>query len=331
MTSRFTTRRQFVQAAAALSAGAMAPGAFAQSAWPNKPVKVINPFPAGGGTDVFLRPVAARLSQALGQQFTVENLGGAGGTVGAAAAAKAQPDGYTLFCGAVHHTIAESLYTKLPYSLEKDFIPVTVLAYVPNVIVVHPKYTNINNFAEFLDYVKKNPGKLNFGSAGNGTSHHLTAELFKQQTKTFMTHIPYRGAGPMMQDLLAGSVDVAFDAMGTSAAQIKGGKLKPMAVTSAKRVPAFPNIPTLAELGLKGIESTTWYGLWAVKGTPIDIITKTQQEVAKIMADPALKDLWFQQGAEVGGNTPAEFGRFIGAEIEKWAKVVKASGAKIDL
>ena len=329
-----TNRRKFVQAAAALGAAgatSLGPHAFAQSAWPTKPVRVINPFPAGGGTDVFLRPVAARLSQALGQQFTVENLGGAGGTVGAAAAAKAPPDGYTLFCGAVHHTIAESLYTKLPYSLEKDFLPITVLAYVPNVLVVHPKYTSINNFADFLAYVKKNPGKMNFGSAGNGTSHHLTAELFKQQTGTFMTHIPYRGAGPMMQDLLAGSVDLAFDAMGTSAAQIKGGKLKAIAVTSAKRVPAFPNIPTMSELGLKGIESTTWYGLWAVKGTPADIVNKTQQEVAKIMADPALKDLWFQQGAEVGGNTPVEFSRFISTEIEKWAKVVKASGAKIDL
>ena len=187
-------RRQFVQGAAALGASlagaGSAPGVFAQGAWPTKPVRVINPFPAGGGTDVFLRPVAARLSQVLGQQFTVENMGGAGGTVGAAAAAKAPADGYTLFCGAVHHTIAESLYTRLPYSLEKDFIPVTVLAYIPNVVVVHPKHTAINTFAEFLDYAKKNPGKLNFGSAGNGTSHHLTVELFKQMTGTFMTHIP---------------------------------------------------------------------------------------------------------------------------------------------
>ena len=325
------TRRTFVRAAAAAGAASIGGRGWAQGGWPTKPVKVINPFPAGGGTDVFLRPVAARLAQALGQQFTVENLGGAGGTVGAAQAAKAQPDGYTLFCGAVHHAIAESLYTKLPYSLEKDFIPITVIAYVPNVLVVHPKYTGINTLAEFMAYVKKNPGKMNFASAGNGTSHHLTAELFKQQTGTFMTHIPYRGAGPMMQDLLAGSVDLAFDAMGTSAAQIKGGKLKAIAVTSAKRVPAFPNIPTMAELGLKGIESTTWYGLWAVKGTPMEIVNKTQQEVAKIMADPALKDLWFQQGAEVGGNTPAEFTRFIRTEIEKWAKVVKVSGAKIDL
>lgn len=326
-----TNRRKFVQAAGALGASAFTAGGFAQGAWPAKPVKVINPYPAGGGTDVFLRPVAARLSQILGQQFTVENLGGAGGTVGATTASKALPDGYTLFCGAVHHTIAESLYTKLPYALEKDFIPITVLAYVPNVVVVHPKHTNINTFADFLNYAKKNPGKLNFGSAGNGTSHHLTVELFKQLTGTFMTHIPYRGAGPMMQDLLAGQVDFAFDGMGTSAAQIKGGKLKAMAVTSAKRVPAFPTIPTMEEVGIKGYQATTWYALWAVKGTPMDIVNNVQQEVAKIMQEPGIKEFWFNQGADLGGNSPADFTRFISSEIEKWSKVVKASGAKIDL
>ncbi len=324
-------RRKFIQAAGALGVAAASGRGMAQGAWPTKPVKVINPFPAGGGTDVFLRPIAARLSQTMGQQFTVENLGGAGGTVGAAAAAKAPPDGYTLFCGAVHHTIAETLYTKLPYNLEKDFIPITVLAYIPNVVVVHPKYTNINTFADFLDFAKKNPGKLNFGSAGNGTSHHLTVELFKQMTKTFMTHIPYRGAGPMMQDLLAGSVDFAFDGMGTSAAQIKAGKLKALAVTSAKRVPAFPNIPTMEEVGIKGYQATTWYGLWAVKGTPMEVVTRTQQEVAKVMQEASIKEFWFNQGAEPGGQTPAEFTKFIASEIEKWGKVVKASGAKIDL
>ena len=323
-------RRQFVAgstAAAALTGGR----ATAQGAWPNKSVRVINPFPAGGGTDAFLRPVMAKISQSLGQQFVVENLGGAGGTVGAAAAAKAPADGYTLFCGAVHHTIAESLYTRLPYNLERDFVPVTVLAYVPNVVVVHPKYTEINSFADFLAYVRKNPGKMNFGTAGNGTSHHLTVELFKQMTGTFMTHIPYRGAGPMMQDLLAGAVDFAFDGMGTSAAQIKAGKLKGLAVTSAKRVPAFPNIPTMEEVGIKGYQATTWYAMWAPKGTPPEIVNRLYQEIAKALQDPGIKELWFQQGAELGGNSPADFTRFIHSEIEKWAKVVKASGAKIDL
>lgn len=325
------SRRNFVKGAAAAGVLALPGMSHSQGTWPSKPVRVINPFPAGGGTDVFLRPVAARLSQITGQQFTVENLGGAGGTVGAAAAAKAAPDGYTLFCGAVHHTIAESLYTRLPYNLERDFIPITVLAYIPNVLVVHPKYTEINSFADFLAYVRKNPGKLNFGSAGNGTSHHLTVELFKQLTNTFMTHIPYRGAGPMMQDLLAGSVDFAFDGMGTSAAQIKAGKLKALAVTSSKRVPAFPNIPTMEELGIKGYQATTWYAMWAVKGTPPEVVSRTQQEIAKIMQEPNIKDFWFNQGADLGGNSPADFGKFISAEIEKWGKVVKASGAKIDL
>ncbi|MBL8383983.1 MAG: tripartite tricarboxylate transporter substrate binding protein [Burkholderiales bacterium] len=323
-------RRRFIQGAAAAALGA-AGASHGQGAWPTKSVRVINPFPAGGGTDAFLRPIAARLSQTMGQQFIVENMGGAGGTVGAAAAAKAAPDGYTLFCGAVHHTIAESLYTRLPYNIERDFIPITVLAYVPNVLVVHPKYTEINSYADFLAYVRRNPGKLNFGSAGNGTSHHLTVELYKQMTKTFMTHIPYRGAGPMMQDLLAGSVDFAFDGMGTSAPQIKGGKLKGLAVTSAKRVPAFPNIPTMEEVGLKGYQATTWYALWAIKGTPQEVVTRTHQEVVKALQEPNIKELWFNQGAELGGNTPAEFAKFITAEIEKWSKVVKASGAKIDL
>ena len=326
-----TTRRDFVRAAAAGSALAASPLVRAQGAWPARPVRVINPFPAGGGTDVFLRPLATRLSQATGQQFIVENLGGAGGTVGAAAAAKAQPDGYTQFCGAVHHTIAESLYTRLPYNIERDFIPITVIAYVPNVVVIHPKYSEINTLADFLAYVRKNPGKLNFGAAGNGTSHHLTVELFKQMTGTFMTHIPYRGAGPMMQDLLAGAVDFAFDGMGTSAAQIKAGKLKALAVTSAKRVPAFPNIPTMDESGIKGYQATTWYALWAVKGAPADSVSRTQQEVAKAMQEPATRDFWFAQGAEPGGNSSADFGKFVHAEIEKWGKVVKASGAKIDL
>lgn len=323
-------RRQFV--AGSTAAVALAGGrAAAQGAWPAKSVRVINPFPAGGGTDAFLRPVMAKISQSLGQQFVVENLGGAGGTVGAAAAAKAPADGYTLFCGAVHHTIAESLYTRLPYNLERDFMPVTVLAYVPNVVVVHPKYTEINSFADFLAYVRKNPGKMNFGTAGNGTSHHLTVELFKQMTGTFMTHIPYRGAGPMMQDLLAGAVDFAFDGMGTSAPQIKAGKLKGLAVTSAKRVPAFPNIPTMEEVGIKGYQATTWYAMWAVKGTPPEIVNRLYQEISKALQDPGIKELWFQQGAEPGGNSPADFTRFIHSEIEKWAKVVKASGAKIDL
>jgi tripartite-type tricarboxylate transporter receptor subunit TctC len=302
----------------------------AHAQWPNRPVRLINPFPAGGGVDAFSRPLAAKLTVALGQTFYVENMGGAGGTVGAAAAAKAAPDGYTFFVGAIHHTIAESLYTKLTYNIEKDFEPVTVLSYVPNVIVVHPKYTTINNYNDFLAYAKANPGKLNFGSAGNGTSHHLVGELFKMRTGTDLVHVPYKGAGPMMQDLLGGNVDMAFDGMGTSAPQIKGGKLKALAVSTATRSPLIPDVPTLKEVGVPDFEVTTWYALWAVKGTPKEIVDKMYQETVKALAQPDIKNIWEQQGAVAGGQPPAEFGRFVHSEVQRWGKVVRDAGIKID-
>jgi tripartite-type tricarboxylate transporter receptor subunit TctC len=298
--------------------------------WPAKPIKWINPFPAGGGTDVFARPMAARLSQTLGQQVVIENQGGAGGTVGATNASKAPGDGYTMFVGAVHHTIAESLYNRLPYSLERDFIPVTVLASVPNVVVVHPKHT-FKSLAELMDFAKANPGKLNYGSAGNGTSHHLAAELFKVITGAKLTHVPYRGAGPLMQDLLAGQVDLAFDGMGTSASQIRAGKLRPLAVTTRARSPVIPDVPTMAEAGVQNYEVTTWYGVWAVRGTPKDVVDRTQQDIAKVLQEPQIKELWAAQGATPGGQSPAEFERFIKAEIAKWAKVVQEARLKIDL
>jgi tripartite-type tricarboxylate transporter receptor subunit TctC len=308
---------------------AAALGAQAQ-AWPNKPVRVINPFPAGGGVDTFARPIAAKLTQALGQTFFVENMGGAGGTVGAAAAARAAPDGYTVFMGAIHHAIAESLYTKLTYGIEKDFDPVTIVATVPNVIVMHPKHENIKTYADLIRHLKANPGKLNFGSAGNGTSHHLVGELFKMQTGTDIVHVPYKGAGPMMADLLAGNVDMAFDGMGTSANQIKAGKLKPLAVSSGTRNFMLPDIPTLKELGLQEFEVTTWYAMWVPKGTPREITDRLYQEVVKILQMPDIKALWETQGATAGGQPPAEFARFQRAEIERWGKVVRDAKIKID-
>jgi tripartite-type tricarboxylate transporter receptor subunit TctC len=302
----------------------------AEAQWPNRPVRLINPFPAGGGVDAFARPIAAKLSQSLGQSFYVENMGGAGGTVGASAAARAAPDGYTFFVGAIHHTIAESLYTKLTYGIEKDFEPVTVVAYVPNVIVIHPKFTTINTYADFLAYAKANPGKLNFGSAGNGTSHHLVGELFKMRTGTDLVHVPYKGAGPMMQDLLGGNVDMAFDGMGTSAPQIKGGKLKALAVSTPARSPLIPEVPTLQELGVPDFNVTTWYAIWAVKGTPKEIIDKMYQEVVKALGQPDIKKIWEEQGAVAGAQPPAEFGRFVHSEVQRWGKVVKDAGIKID-
>jgi len=309
----------------ALSAGA----AFAQS-WPTKPVRIINPFPPGGGTDAFARPLAVKLTIALGQTVLIENQGGAGGTVGATNASKALSDGYTWFMGAVHHTIAETLYTKLPYSLERDFVPLTVVAYVPNVVVVNPKHT-FKNVKELLDYARANPGKLNYGSAGNGTTHHLAVELFKTMTGAQLTHVPYKGAGPLMPALLGGEVDLAFDGMGTSATQIKAGKLRPLAVTTKTRSPVIPDVPTMQEAGFSGYEVTTWYALWAIKGTPKEAIDRMYAETVKAMQQPDMKQIWDAQGATVGGQPPAEFAKFVHSEIEKWGRVVKDAGIKIDL
>ncbi len=326
--SRMLTRATLAAAGCVLAIAGFA--AHAQT-WPNKPIIFLNPFPAGGGTDTFARPIAARLSQTLGQQVLIENQGGAGGTVGAANAAKRAPDGYNWFFGAVHHTIAESLYRTLPYGLEKDFEPITVAAFVPNVVVVHPKHADkFKTLNDLIEYAKANPGKLNYGSAGSGTTHHLSVELFKIMTKTFMVHIPYRGAGPLMIDLLAGQVDMAFDGMGTSAQQIKAGKLIPLAVTSALRNPVLPNVPTVQEAGVPGYEVRTWYALWAIKGTAAEIKDHMYKDVVAAINHPDLRRIWAEQGADPGGMPPDEFGRLVRSEIAKWAKVVKDAGAQVD-
>lgn len=324
-------KRRSMIAAVALSIAALttAVPALAQSGWPNKPIKFMNPFPAGGGTDAFARPLAAKLSQSLGQQVIVENMGGAGGTVGAAAAAKQPGDGYTFFIGAIHHTIAESLYPKLSYNLRQDFIPITVLGSVPNAVVVHPK-TGFKSMDDLLKYAKANPGKLNYGSAGSGASHHIAAEMFKKMAGIDMTHVPYKGIGPMLQDLLAGQIDLAFDGMASSSPQIKGGKLIPLAVTSTKRSNVIPDVPTLQELGYKDYELTTWYAIWGIKGTPPEIINRMHAEVVKAMNDPDLKKIWEAQSATAGGQSPKEFEAFINSEIAKWGKVIKDAGIKID-
>lgn len=305
-------------------------GSMAQT-WPTKPITFLNPFPAGGGTDTFARPIAAKVSQTLGEQVIVENQGGAGGTLGASNAAKRAPDGNNWFFGAVHHTIAESLYTRLPYSLEKDFEPITVAAFVPNVVVVHPKHADkFKTLKDLIDYARANPGRLNYGSAGSGTTHHLSVELFKTMTGTFMVHIPYRGAGPLMLDLLAGQVDLAFDGMGTSSTQIKAGKLIPLAISSVKRNPVLPNVPTVQEAGVPGYEVRTWYGLWAIKGTPKPIKDRMWKEIVAAMEAPELKKIWAEQGADPGGMSQDEMAKLIRGEIVKWAKVVKDAGAKVD-
>ena len=315
-----------------LAAAAFAlPVAFSASAqnWPTKAIKWINPFPAGGGTDVFARPMAAKVGTSLGQSVYIENLGGAAGTVGANVASKAAPDGYTFFVGAIHHTIAESLYMNRGYKLEEAFVPITVFAFVPNVLVVHPKL-GIKTVEDFVKYAKANPGKLNYGSAGSGASHHMAAEAFKRLAGIDMVHVPYKGVGPMMQDLLGGQVDLCFDSLSSSSPQIKAGKLIALAITSDKRSPAFPDLPTMAEAGYKGFEVTTWYALWGIKGTPQPILDKMYAENVKALTDPEIKKIWESQGATVGGLPPKEFATFISSEIAKWGKVVKDSNIKID-
>ena len=319
-----------VARALAVFACALAGTSALAQAWPTKPVTLINPFAPGGGVDAFGRPLSVILSKNLGTQFIVENMAGAGGTVGAANAAKRHGDGYTFFLGAVHHTIAESLYTRLSYSLEKDFAPITVLAYVPNVVVMHPKHTNINSIKELIAYAKANPGKLNYGSAGNGTTHHLAGELFKTMAGVNLTHIPYGGAGPMMKDLIGGQVDMAFDGMSTSAPQIKSGRLKALAVTTEKRSFVDPNVPTMQEAGLPGYVVTTWYALWGIRGTPKEALDRMHQETLKALKSEELKKVWEGQGATAGGESPEEFAKLIKSEIAKWAKVVKDAGAKVD-
>ena len=298
--------------------------------FPNKPIRWILPYPPGGGSDTIARPFARKMSENIGQQVIVDNRGGAGGTLGAGIAAKAAPDGYTLFMGAVHHTIAPFMYPRLDYDIDKDLVPLILVASVPQVLVVNAKKYGNMDFKAFLAEIKANPGKLNYGSAGSGTSHHLAGELFKQQSKTFITHIPYRGAGPALNDLIAGNVDMMFDGLGSSAGHIKGGRIKALMVSGNKRNPAFPDVPSAAELGLPDYNVTTWYGIWAPKGTPADAQARAIEEIRKsVQADDA-KTVWAAQGAEFPNLSGAQFDGFIKAELKKWSQVVKASGAKLD-
>ena len=320
-------RRTLLLAAAVALAS---PLALAQSSWPTKPVTIVVPFPAGGGTDAFARPLSAHLTKALGKQFIIDNKGGAGGTVGAGVAARAAPDGYTLFMGAVHHAIAPSIYPKLDYNIETDFVPVGMVSSVPHVIVINAQRMPVADFKAFLDSVRKNPGKFNYASAGNGTSHHLAGELFKLQSQTFITHIPYRGAGPALQDLIAGQVDMMFDGLGSSAAHIKAGRIKALAVASDTRAPGFPDVPTAAEMGMPDYKVATWYGLWAPKGTPKDVVERIQAELRKALNSEELVAIWRGIGSVTPDLYGDAYGRFVSAEVKRWAEVVKASGAKLE-
>jgi tripartite-type tricarboxylate transporter receptor subunit TctC len=322
---------------AALSLALIAPAlAAAQAGWPTKPVRIVVPFAAGGTTDILARALAPELQKAFGQPFVVDNKPGAGGNNGAAEVAKAAGDGYTLLMGTVGtHAINAALYPKMPYDPVKDFVPITLVAGVPNVLVLNPamaqKY-GINSVADFIRAAKANPGKFNMASSGNGTSIHLAGELFKSMTGSFMTHLPYRGSGPALIDLMGGNVDLMFDNLPSALPHIKAGKLKGLAVTSLKRSGAV-DLPTVEEAGgaaLKGYDATSWFGLMAPAGTPAEVVARVQQETAKALASPALKERLQAQGANPGGMSSADFAKFIAAESTKWAKVVKTANAKVD-
>jgi tripartite-type tricarboxylate transporter receptor subunit TctC len=323
-------RRTSLALAAAALAAALLPAAARAQAWPNRPVTLIVPFPVGGGTDAFARPLAAQLTKQLGRQVIIDNKGGAGGNLGATTAAKAAPDGYTWFIGAVHHTIAPSVYPKLDYNLANDFVPIAMIASVPQVIVVNPQKIAATDLKGLVAYLKANPGKVTFGSAGNGSSHHLAGELFKAQTQTYVIHIPYRGAGPALQDLIGGQVDMMFDGLGSSATHIKNGRLKAIAVAGDKRAPGFPDIPTTAEAGVPSYKVATWYGLWAPKGTPKDTLDRMGNELRTALASKEIQASWANIGAEPPTLAGKAFGDFVAAETKRWAEVVKAGNIKME-
>lgn len=315
---------------------AAASAAVAQ-AWPAKPIRIVVPFAAGGTTDILARALAPELQRALGQPVLVENKPGAGGNLGATDVAKSAPDGYSFLMGTVGtHGINAALYPKMPFDHVKDFVPVSLVAGVPNVVVLNAAYAQkngINTVADLIKHAKANPGRMNMASSGNGTSIHLAGELFKTMTGTYMVHFPYRGSGPALVDLMGGAVDVMFDNLPSALPHVKSGRLKALAVTSAARSQTVPDLPTVAEAGgavLKGYDASSWFGLLAPAGTPVDIVNRVQQETSKALATPAMKERLLAQGAIPSGNTSAEFAKHIAAETTKWAKVVKAAGAKVD-
>jgi tripartite-type tricarboxylate transporter receptor subunit TctC len=303
-------------------------GSAAAADYPNHPVKWVVPYPPGGTTDLLARFMAAWLSDKMGQPFLIENKPGGGNNIGVEYVVKSAPDGYTMLLVNPANGINTTLYKNLPFNFLTDIAPVAGIARSPNVMVVRPNFP-AKNVAEFIDYCKKNPGKINMASSGSGTSVHLSGELFKTMTGCQMVHVPYKGAGPALADIMGGSADLIFDNLPSSSGHIKGGKLRALGVTTATRDKSFPDVPAIAET-VKGYEASAWFGIGMPKGTPKDVIEKVNAEVNRALSDPKM----IQRLAELGGTplkgTPEDFGRVIKAETEKWAPVVKASGAKVE-
>ena len=324
--------KSIIRALLAAAMALLALNASAQGAatYPTKPIKIVVPFPPGGATDILARAIGAELQKAFGQTVLIENKAGAGGNPGADMVAKSPPDGYTLVMATVGtHGINMALYSKMPYDAVKDFEPITLVAGVPNLLVVHPSVA-AKNVAELTALAKAQPGKLNVASSGNGTSIHMAAELYKLMAGVDILHVPYKGSSFALTDLLGGQVQLMFDNMPSALPHVKAGKLRALAVTSPKRSSALPDIPTMDEEGLKGFDATSWFGLLAPAGTPKDIIAKLNAAAVKALTTPEMRERLASQGAEAVGNTPEQFAAFIKAEIEKWAKIVKASGARVD-
>ena len=329
-----TLRRSLAPAIAAIALSALTTLApFAGSAmaqpWPSRPITLIVPFPAGGTTDVLARALADKLSPVLGQTVIVESKPGAGATLGADFVAKSKPDGYTLLVGAVHHTIASSVYKKLPYNFQKDLLPITTIALVPNVLVVNPA-TPAKNVAELVALLKAKPGSYSYGSNGNGTAQHLIGTQFQNATGTEMAHIPYKGSGPLATDLLGGQIAMSFDTITPVLPHIKAGKLRPLAVTTSKRSSALPDVPTLDEAGLKGFNIGTWFGVLAPAGTPKELVARLNTERVKVIRSPEFRKRMEDIGAEPVGNGADQMAQQIKDETEKFAKLVKDAKVTIE-
>ena len=323
-------RRTLLAALATAAIGAVPASAFAQAGYPTKPVTIVVPFAAGGTTDILARIIGQALTTELGQSVIVDNRAGAGGNIGGAMAAKAPADGYTLFMGTVGtHAINASLYKKMPFDPIKDFAPLTRVANVPNLLVANPAQP-YKTVKELIAYAKANPGKVNFGSSGNGSSIHLSGELFKSLARVDMVHVPYKGSAPAVTDLLGNQIGIMFDNMPSAIQHVRSGKLVPIAVTTAKRSPELPNVPTIAEAGVPGYEATSWFGMFAPAGTPAPVLTKLNTALVKVLNQAEVKKKINDQGAETVSETPEQFAAFIKAESIKWGKVVKESGASLD-
>lgn len=323
------TRRHWLADATAAACAAFAWPAMAQQAYPSRPVRFIVPFPAGGPVDTTARAVAQKLSELWGQQAIVDNRAGAGGIVGADIAAKSVADGYNVFVCSIHHSVLPSLKPKLPYDIEKDFVPVSFGAMFPVVLVAHPSVP-VRNVAELIALDKKSPGKLSFGSAGNGGGTHLAGELFNMQAGTKLLHVPYKGSAPAMTDLLGGQVQLMFSDAPTALSQIKAGKIRAIAVASARRSALLPDVPTVAESGLPGYEAYSWAAFVAPAGTPKDLVQRLSADINKALSDPQVKQRLHEVGAEAAPTTPEVFAKMLHAEIEKWTQVVRTANIQVD-